>query len=119
MIRAALAALALCVMVSTAHGGQIVAHPRGCPPREFCACGAAVEIFHAPIKALWRAAAWFKFPRSSPAPRTVAVHRHHVFVLLSHVHGNIWRVFDANSGHHLTRVHDRSIAGWTIVDPER
>lgn len=119
MIRSFLAALALFALISTANAGQIVAHPAGCPPREFCACGAAVEIFGAPIRALWRAAAWLKFPRTVPAPRTVAVRHdgHHVMVLLDHVRGSIWRVYDANSGNHLTRIHDRSIAGWSIVDP--
>jgi hypothetical protein len=26
-------------------------------------------------------------------------------------------VYDPNSGHHLTRIHQRSLAGYTIVDP--
>lgn len=99
------------------NGISFLPHPPGCPRIAFCACGAAEEIFGRPIKALWRAAAWFKFPRSSPAPQTVAVKPHHVFVLRSHVDGPVWVVADYNSGGHLSRLHERSIAGFTIVNP--
>jgi hypothetical protein len=47
----------------------------------------------------------------------VAVQSHHVFVLEAHLGGDIWRVFDANSGGHATRIHARSIAGYAIVNP--
>jgi hypothetical protein len=47
----------------------------------------------------------------------VAVRRHHVFVLEARLGRGVWRVYDANSGHHLTRVHARSIAGFAIVNP--
>lgn len=97
---------------------QIVSHPSGCPTRAFCGCGAAVEVFGAPIRSLWLAANWFKFPRTSPRPGAVAVRRHHVFVLKQHIGGDVWRVFDANSGGGATRVHERSIAGYTIVSPQ-
>lgn len=95
----------------------IVAHPAGCPSRAFCGCGAAVRVFGAPIRALWLAANWFKFPRSAPAPGMVAVKRHHVFVLEADLGGGVWKVYDANSGRHMTRIHARSIAGWPIVNP--
>jgi len=98
-------------------GAQIVAHPAGCPTRLFCACGAAVRVFGAPIRSLWAAASWFKFPRTSPAPGMVAVRRHHVFVLEADLGNGQWRVFDANSGRGLTRIHARSIAGYAIVNP--
>jgi len=98
-------------------GGATVAHPSGCPGRAFCGCGAALRVFGRPVRSLWLAAAWFRFPRSAPAPGTVAVRRHHVFVLESHVEGNTWIVYDANSGGHATRIHPRSIAGYTIVNP--
>lgn len=42
---------------------------------------------------------------------------HHAFVLLEHRSGNVWLVKDYNSGHHLSRLHERSIAGYTIVNP--
>jgi len=96
---------------------QIVGHPPGCPSRAFCGCGAAVRVFGAPIRSLWLAANWFKFPRAEPAPGNVAVRRHHVFVLEQHVSGNTWLAYDANSGRRLTRIHARSIAGYVIVNP--
>ena len=95
----------------------IVAHPSGCPSRAFCGCGAAVRVFGRPIRELWLARNWFKFPRTSPASGMVAVRRHHVFVLEAHLGGNVWQVFDANSGGHATRIHARSIEGYVIVNP--
>src|SRR6185312_1532443 len=71
---------------------SIVAHPQGCPRRLFCACGAAVRVFGAPIRSLWAAASWFKFPRTSPAPGMVAVRRHHVFVLEADLGNGQWQV---------------------------
>lgn len=97
--------------------GTIVDHPPGCPRRAFCGCGAAVRLFGSPVRSLWLAAAWFKFPRTAPAPGTVAVRRHHVFVLESHLGGSTWLAYDANSGGHRTRLHARSIAGYVIVNP--
>jgi len=96
---------------------EIVAHPTGCPVRLFCACGAAVRVFGAPIRSLWAAASWFKFPRTSPAPGMVAVRPHHVFVLEADLGNGRWRVYDANSGHGMTQIHARSIVGYAIVDP--
>ena len=98
-------------------GGSVVSHPAGCPSRAFCGCGAAVRVFGSPIRSLWLAAAWFKFPRSPPAAGMVAVRRHHVFVLEAHLGGDRWQVYDANSGRHMTRIHTRSIAGYAIVNP--
>lgn len=95
----------------------VVSHPAGCPSRAFCGCGAAVRVFGSPIRSLWQAAAWFKFPRSAPAAGMVAVRRHHVFVLEAHLGGDQWQVYDANSGGRQTRIHARSIAGYAIVNP--
>jgi hypothetical protein len=97
-------------------GDVVGGRPAGCP-RAFCGCGASLHLFGRIIPALNLAANWFKFPRAAPAPRMVAVRRHHVFVLEQHVGGSVWRVFDANSGGHATRIHERSIAGYTIVNP--
>lgn len=125
MIRLFLAALTLVALTLNADArprriagdAQIVSHPAGCPARLFCGCGAAVYVFGRPVRELWLAAAWFKFPRAAAAAGMVAVRRHHVFVLLDHVAGDVWRVFDANSGGHATRIHNRSISGHTIVNP--
>lgn len=105
------------VTMHRVHTSELVAHPAGCPARAFCGCGAAVRVFGSPIRSLWLAANWYKFPRTSPAPGAVAVRRHHVFVLEQHLGGDTWLAFDANSGHHATRLHARSIAGYTIVNP--
>jgi hypothetical protein len=116
MIRTVILAACFCALATLAHA-EIVAHPKGCPKRLFCGCGAAVKVFGKPIRSLWLARAWYRFPRARPAPGRVAVRRHHVFVLLDHISGKTWRVYDANSGRRLTRIHARSIAGWTIVNP--
>lgn len=97
--------------------GTIVSHPQGCPRRAFCGCGASVHLFGKPVRELFLAANWFKFPKTSPAPKTAAVRRGHVFVLLEHQGGTNWLVYDANSGGRQTRIHIRSIAGYTIVAP--
>lgn len=98
---------------------RVVAHPAGCPWRAFCGCGASVERFGRSIRSLWRAANWLRFPRAEPAPGRAAVRPdgHHIVILRRHIHGSTWLVYDANSGRHRTRIHPRSIAGWTIVDP--
>jgi hypothetical protein len=98
-------------------GAQIVAHPSGCPSRLFCACGAAVRVFGSPIRSLWAAAIWFKFPRAAPAPGMVAVRSHHVFVLEADLGNGLWQVYDANSGGGATRIHARSLAGYAVVNP--
>ena len=96
---------------------QMLAHPSGCPSRAFCGCGAAVEVFGSPRRDLWLAAAWLRFPRTSPASGMVAARRGHVFVLDSHVSGDVWMARDYNSGGHRSRLHARSIRGYTIVNP--
>jgi hypothetical protein len=105
------------VAAQITHQSGIVAHPEGCPRTAFCGCGAALRVFGHQVRHLWLAANWFGFPRAPPAPGMVAVRRHHVFVLEQHVGGDQWLTYDANSGRHLTRVHVRSIAGYTIVNP--
>lgn len=98
-------------------GVRFLPHPSGCPRVAFCACGAAVEIFGVAKRELWPARAWYKFPRSSPGYKMVAVRNHHVFVLISQVSGNEWLVRDYNSGGHKSREHVRSITGYTVVNP--
>lgn len=102
------------IMPSSAH---IVAHPDGCPHIAFCGCGASVRVFGHPVRELWLASNWYKYPRTSPAPGMVAVRAHHVFVLEADLGGGVWEVYDANSGGHATRIHGRSLAGYTVVNP--
>lgn len=100
-----------------ADNSSIVSHPAGCPSRAFCGCGASVRVFGHSVRELWLAANWFRFPRAAPASGMVAVRQHHVFVLEADLGGGLWRVYDANSGGGATRVHARSLAGYTIVNP--
>lgn len=95
----------------------VVSHPPGCPSRAFCGCGAAVRIFGSPVRSLWLAANWLRFPKTAPAPGMVAARRGHVFVLEADLGGGKWLAYDANSGGRKTRIHARSIAGYVIVDP--
>lgn len=92
-------------------------HPAGCPAIAFCGCGASVEVFGHSIRSLWLAAAWLRFPRTAPAPGMAAVRPHHVFVLRSHVRGDIWLTADYNSGGHRSRLQEQSISHYTIVNP--
>ena len=96
---------------------QVISHPAGCPRRAFCGCGASVHLFGRPIRDLFLAANWFKFPRAAPAPGTVAVRRGHVFVISQVLGGNKVLAHDYNSGRGQSRVHVRSLAGFTVVRP--
>jgi len=97
--------------------GQIVSgRPSGCP-RSFCGCGAALRVFGRIVPELNLAANWLRFPRTSPAPGMVAARHGHVFVLEQHVEGDTWMAYDANSGGHATRIHARSLRGYTVVNP--
>lgn len=95
----------------------VVSHPKGCPWRQFCACGVSMKIWgYAKHMA---AAAFFKYPRANPAPGMVAVRSHHVMYIerVLDGNGNAAVVYDPNSGGHQTRVHVRSLAGYRIVNP--
>jgi hypothetical protein len=95
----------------------IIPHPAGCPRRAFCGCGASVRKFGRPIRELFLARAWFKFPEVSAAPGMVAVRRHHVFVIEAVLGNGLVRAWDANSGRGLTRIHTRSLAGYSVRNP--
>jgi hypothetical protein len=106
--------------ISSATGvgdGQIVSgRPAGCP-RSFCGCGASLRVFGRIVPELNLASNWLRFPRTAPAPGMVAARHGHVFVLEAHVEGDTWIAYDANSGGHATRIHARSLRGYTIVNP--
>lgn len=98
-------------------GARIVgSRPAGCPS-SFCGCGAALRVFGRIVPELNLAANWLRFPRTSPAPGMVAARRGHVFVLEQHLGGDTWLAYDPNSGGHATRIHARSLRGYTIVNP--
>lgn len=96
---------------------RVVGHPSGCPRTAFCGCGTSVKVFGHPVRDLYRAAAWFKFRRASPAPGMVAVRNHHVFYIESVIDGDTVLAYDPNSGSHKTRVHTVSLRGYRVVDP--
>lgn len=108
---------------TTALQPQIVAHPDGCPRRLFCGCGAAKRlkevwgIIVEKPRELWLAANWYRYPKAQPAPGMIAVRRHHVYVIEADLGGGKVLAYDANSGRGLTRIHVRSLAGYTVVNP--
>jgi hypothetical protein len=73
-----------------------------------------VRPYRARIKS---AANWLRVPRAAPAPGMVAARRGHVFVLEQHIDGDAWMAYDANSGGRTTRIHARSLRGYTVVNP--
>lgn len=104
--------------------GQIVPNPAGCPRVAFCGCGVARFIFgkvDGAMRPLWIAAEWLRFARAAPAPGMVAVRkdRHHVLAIKEVLGNGRVLAYDPNSGGHKTRVHERSLAGYTVVDPRR
>jgi len=101
---------------SAAPSQTVGGRPSGCP-RSFCGCGAAIRVFGRIVPELNLAANWLRFPRTSPAPGMVAARRGHVFVLEQHVAGDTWMAYDANSGGRATRIHARSLRGYTVVNP--
>ena len=100
-----------------ANAGSILPHPSGCPARAFCGCGASIEVFGRSIRELWLASNWFRFPKAEPAPGRVAVRRHHVFVIREVIKPGLVLAYDANSGGHQTRIHLRSLRGYSVRDP--
>lgn len=108
-----------------AHGDRAVAsdeghylpHPAGCPHTAFCGCGSSVRIFGHPVRSLYLAANWLKYPRTMPAPGMVAARHGHVFVI-EQVNGDGTVIAsDYNSGGHMSRRHAVSLRGYTVVNP--
>ncbi len=101
----------------TYDSGSIVGHPAGCPQSAFCGCGASVRLFGHPVRELFLAANWFKFPRAAWAPGVAGVRQHHVFVVEQVLGDGRVLAYDANSGGRATRLHVISTAGYTPVQP--
>lgn len=102
--------------ISVSGDRVIGGRPAGCPS-SFCGCGAALRVFGHIVPELNLASNWLRFPRTSPAPGMVAARHGHVFVLEQPLGGDMWMAYDANSGGHATRMHARSLRGYTIVNP--
>lgn len=102
---------------SPGRAASIQPHPQGCPSRAFCGCGTSIHIFGKNIRELWLARNWFRFPPATPAPGMVAVRRHHVFAILKVLDRSRVIAYDPNSGQHKTRIHVRSLAGYSVRNP--
>lgn len=100
---------------------QFLPHPAGCPRTLFCGCGAALEIFGSTRPAgmgnLWHVSGWLRMPRAAPAPGMAAVNSRHVFVIKQVLGNGKVLAYDANSGGGRTRLHVRSLTGFTVVNP--
>jgi len=99
------------------YSGQVVSHPSGCPRSAFCGCGASSRVYGHPVRDLYLASNWSRFPSASPAPGMAAWRHGHVFIIEQVLDGNTVLAYDANSGGHQTRIHARSLAGFHVVDP--
>jgi hypothetical protein len=78
-----------------------------------------MRVFGAPVRFLWLAANWLGFPRTTPHAGAVAVFGRHHVAEIEEVYGDgTAKLYDPNSGSHLTRMHRRSIARATIVQPD-
>lgn len=74
-------------------------------------------MFGRPIRELFLASNWFKFPRAALAAGMVAVRNHHIFYIEQVLpNGNVL-AYDPNSGGHQTRLHERSPRGFSIRNP--
>ena len=118
-MRSATMARAVIVASSGGYGRSRSNHQwaSGRLPHSFCGCGASIHVFGHIVPGLNLASNWLRFPRTAPAPGMVAARHGHVFVLKQHVEGDTWMVYDANSGGHATRIHARSLRGYTVVNP--
>jgi hypothetical protein len=114
--KAALVVLVIVVLLMLAL--KSLAADRRDARRAYCGCAASIKLFGRIRPELNLAANWLrKFPRTRPAPMMAAARSGHVMVLLEPAGGDQWKVYDGNSGHGLTRIHIRSIKGYSVVDP--
>ena len=97
---------------------EIVPNPPGCPPRLFCGCGVAWKVYghHVASPNLDASSTWASFPRAPCAPGHVAVWSGHVAYILE-CRGSEAKLWDPNSGGHLTRIHWRELPGRVVEPP--
>lgn len=97
---------------------RIVKNPPGCPPINFCGCGASWFLWGKTNKKdHWRARTWYKYPKTKPKKGAVAVRDHHVFVIIDTLPDGRVLAYDANSGQHKTRIRVRTLRGYSVRDP--
>jgi hypothetical protein len=98
-------------------GSVVGGRPAGCP-RRYCGCGVSLKVFGRIIPELNLAANWLrKFPRTHAAAGMVAARRGHVFYIKAYNGDGTALAYDPNSGGGKTRIHVRSLRGYTVVDP--
>lgn len=109
--------IATFILFAPSARAEIVEHPTGCPARAYCGCGVSIKVFGHPVRELFLASNWFRFPQAALAAGMVAVRRHHVFYIEQVLpNGNVL-AYDPNSGGRQTRVHERSPRGFSIRNP--
>lgn len=120
-MRGIFAALALLCLASTSEAKthSFQPHPKGCPHHSFCGCGVSVRVFGHPVRTLYLAANWLRFPKAQPSPGMVAARYGHVFYIERVIRRDLVLAYDPNSGGHRTRVHVRALAGFRVVNPHR
>lgn len=127
MIKALAVTFALLLVSTTADAGprhrasfdlgELLPHPAGCPRIAFCGCGVSVKLWGQAKREYFRAAAYFRFPKAHAARGMVAVRNHHVMYIEDvDANGNA-TVYDPNGGGHRTWRRVRSLAGYSIRNP--
>lgn len=106
------------MIVTSSEASVIGGRPAGCPAR-YCGCAVAGKVGLRGAKWNTNLAANYvrNLPRASCAPGMVAARSGHVFVIQAcHGNGSV-TAWDPNSGGGKTRIHTRSLAGYTVVNP--
>lgn len=109
--------IGITLLAATPAYSTTVSHPAGCPWSKFCGCGVSVKVFGHPVRSLFAAISWSQFQPTYARGGAVAYRAHHVVYIerMTGPHRGI--VYDPNSGHHQTRVHERDLRGFRFVDP--
>ena len=99
------------ITVSYSRNEQIIGgRPAGCP-HAYCGCGArrylGIDDIRLNLAANWR--------HLYKGATQVAVWNHHIAIIEQHLGNGMALLRDYNSGGGLSRIHERSIAGATIV----
>jgi hypothetical protein len=97
---------------------RVLPHPKGCPRRLFCGCGASMHLFGTVKPGLMLAANWLRFPRATPGPGTVAARRGHVFVIDKVLSNGMVMAYNYNGAGGRSTYQALSLRGYTVVNPK-
>lgn len=109
--------LAAGLLAAAPASAEVVSHPSGCPWRAFCGCGVSVRVFGHPVRELYLAANWRRFPSTTAHSGAVAWRYGHVMFIEQMTGPRTAIVYDPNSGGHATRLHERDLRGYRFVEP--